>query len=172
MNEYYIWLVDHIPEIENLYSLLVAELFQKEFFWYDRYEGEESRANDGRILREQYMIECDKTPHDIPQGPVTVLEMLIAFAIRIDQQTYDWGKGHTVSDIFGMFLANLGFADMTDRAIRSNDVNYIRGSLDNWMSHNIDIFGNGGLFRYKMAVAIEELDNWGQAQEWIKQQPF
>ena len=166
------WLVNHIPEIENLYSLLLAELFQKEFFWYDRYEGEESRANDGRILREQYMIECDKTPHDIPQGPVTVLEMLIAFAIRIDRQIYDWTHGHTVSDIFGMFINNLGFRDMTDREINSRDRNFIRAILDNWMSHNLDNFGYPGLFRFTTPVVIDELDNWGQAQEWIKQQPF
>lgn len=170
MNEYFEWLIAHVELPE--YSLLFAELFQKDFFWYDAYEGEESRANDGRILREQFMMEYDKTPHDIPQGPVSVLEMLIAFAMRIDQQTYDWGKGHLISDIFRMFIINLGFRDMTNNEINSRDRNFIRTALDGWMSHNLDNFGYPGLFRFNLAVNIDELDNWQQAQEWIKQQPF
>ena len=172
MNEYFEWLTSQLDYIGTSYSLLLAEMFRKDFFWYDKYEGEESRANDGRILRERFMMEYDKTPGDIPQGPVSVLEMLIAFAARIDQTTYDWGNGHLMPKIFGMFLTNLGLEALTDSEISSRDVNYISSILDIWMSHEIDIFGRGGLFRFNMAVNINELDNWEQAQEWIKQQPL
>lgn len=174
INEYYAWLtsiVEPPPGHVNRYSFLMAVLFKREFFWLDIYDSEESRANDGRLLRDQYMIEFDATPDEVPQGPVTVLEMLVSFAMRIDSVIYDWSIGHCVWQIFEMFIQNLGLGELTDSEIRENDLGYINAHLDNWMAHDIGHKGERGLFRFRRPLlTISNLDNWSQAQEWIKQQ--
>ena len=171
---YYTWLLSLIEPPQGvdspirLYGMLIYELWRREFFWMDIYEGEESRAADGRQLREQYMMEADVTPDFVPIGPCTVLEMLIAFALRLDSTIHDWTIGHRPWEWMTMFITNLGLADLTDNSLRAADRSFVTARLEMWMAHNIGTRGERGLFRFKRPLlTISNLDNWSQMQHWV-----
>lgn len=179
MNEhydmYYAYLISLIEPPVGKYStlrqrgLMLYELWKREFSWLDEYDHEEDRAMDGKALRDRFLIEFDETPDKIPQGPCRVLEMLIAFAIRIDTIIYDHVMGHRPYDILEMFLINLGFSELTDTEIQPiKDAGYIDARIDNWINHHITPDGQGGLFRFpKPAYTINSLTNWDQMNKWI-----
>lgn len=173
---YYKWLIniitppDNVPSSIRNYGILLYALWRRDFFWFNRYEREEDRASDGVSLRERYMVENDLTPDAIPNGPCNVLEMLIAFAIRIDNATHDWTIGFRPWDWIVMFIDNLELADLTDANIQPSDDGYIINRLEKWMSHDIGVHGEHSLFRFRVPVTkaeIERMTNWDMMQYWI-----
>ena len=174
-NDYYEWLIDLIRPPKGIYTpinqhgMLLFELWKREFVWFDAYEGEEARAMDGKTLRDQFLMACDKTPDAVPQGPCTVLEMLIAFALRIDTQVHDWRIGNRPWEWVEMFIENLGFNDLIDSDINPiRDAGYINARLETWMSHQLGHNGEGGLFRFTQRIlTINDMDNWAQMNRWI-----
>lgn len=173
--EYYRWLISLISPPPTLttyihrYGMLLFELWRREFAWFDAYEGEESRAMDGKTLRDQFIMDFDRTPDAVPQGPCTVLEMLIAFALRIDTQVHDWRLGNRPWEWIEMFIDNLGLGELVDCHINPvRDAGYINARLETWMAHDIGRKGEGGLFRFKKPLlTIGNLDNWAQMNRWI-----
>lgn len=181
MNEdytkYYRWLISlidpppHVISAIRVHGILLYSLWRRDFFWMDRYEREEDRANDGRCLRERFIMEFDMTPDMVPQGPCNVLEMLIAFAIRIDNTVHDWTIGSRPWEWIEMFLSNLGLSDFTDDNLHPRDESYIDSKLERWMSHGIGRRGEGGLFRFKKPVPnIAAMTSWDQMQHWVIEQ--
>lgn len=173
--EYYDWLMSLIHPAPNItyrlhqYSLLLYELWKREFCWFDVHEGEESRAMDGKTLRDQFIMDFDATPDSVPQGPCTVLEMLIAFALRIDQQIHNWQVGNRPWVVMEMFIDNLGLSDLCDSQLNPmRDAGYINARLETWMAHKLGRKGEGGLFRFKRPIlTINDMDNWAQMNRWI-----
>ena len=174
--EYYRWLISIIEPPETVrspirdYGILLFSLWRRDYFWYDRYEREEDRANDGRCLRERFMMEFDRTPDAVPQGPTNVLEMLIALAIRIDNTVHDWTIGSRPWEWMVMFITNLGLADFTDNNLHPADEGYISDRLERWMSHDIGRRGERGLFRFRTPASktdIERMTTWDQMQYWV-----
>lgn len=172
---YYAYLISLIEPPPTKYTklrqrgLLMYELFRREFAWLDTYPLEENRAKDGTAIRDHFLKTYDETPDKIPQGPCRVLEMLIAFAVRIDTITHDYTIGHRPWEFLEMFLINLGFDELTDTEIQPiRDAGYINDRLEIWMSHNITPDGQGGLFRFLRPVhAINSLTNWDQMNRWV-----
>ena len=177
LSEYYKWLISRIEPPKDIltpicdYKLLLYELWKREFSWLDNYEGEESRAYDGKTLRDTFVMEHYASPDMVPHGPCRVLEMLIAFAERIDISVHDWRMGKRPWEWMEMFIENLGFASLTDMDINpERDSGYINAKLETWMSHHIESKGEGGLFRFVSPVStIKTMDNWEQMNQWIKE---
>lgn len=172
--EYYRWLISLIDPPANVdsdirrHGILLFALWRHEFFWMDIYDHEEDRANDGKQLRERFMMEFDAPPSIVPQGPCNVLEMLIAFAIRIDNTVHDWQIGSHPWDWVEMFITNLGLTDLTDDDIRPRDNGFITAKLEYWMAHDIGTRGERGLFRFKRPVLmINNMTNWDMMQKWV-----
>lgn len=172
--EYYTWLISLIDPPFGAdsrlreYSLLLYELWLREFYWFDAYENDECRANDGKLLRDDYLMQFDRTPNYVPQGPCRVLEMLVAFALRIDNQVHDWRIGHRPWEWMEMFLDNLGFMELTDGIISSSEHGqYIQARLDTMMTHQLGPHCENGLFRFKKPVTPNKLNLWEQMNLWI-----
>lgn len=173
--EYYRWLISLIDPPASVYSkirqhgILLFAFWRHDYFWFDRYEqSEEDRANDGKLLRERFMMDFDAPPSMVPQGPCNVLEMMVAFAIRIDNTVHDWQIGSHPWDWVEMFITNLGLSDLTDDDIRPSDDGFITAKLEKWMSHNIGPKGERGLFRFKKPnLAIDNMTNWDMMQKWV-----
>lgn len=149
------------------HGMLLYELWEREFCWLGEYNNDECRANDGKQLREEYLMIFDRTPEYVPQGPCKILEMLIAFALRIDNTVHDWRIGHRPWEWMEMFIDNLGLSQMVDDSIGPHDIPELDARLDVFMSHNLGPMNEGGLFRFKKPVRPNRLDLWGQMNKWI-----
>ena len=95
------------------FSKLLLALYSTEFYWVIKRD--KNRAVDGLDLRDQYEREtglyCDA------YGPCTVLEMLIALAIRCENELmymYDPDAGDQTDRWFWMMLDNLELTDFSD----------------------------------------------------------
>lgn len=113
---YFDWLVYIVaPDYRQRdhYTKLLLALYSTEFYWV--INRDKNRAADGLDMRDQYEREtglyCDA------YGPCTVLEMLIALAIRCENELmymYDPGAGNQTERWFWMMIDNLGMSRFDD----------------------------------------------------------
>ncbi len=113
---YFDWLVFGIaPDYRQRdhYAKLLLALYSTEFYWV--ITRDRNRAEDGLDLRNQYEREtglyCDA------YGPCTVLEMLIALAIRCENELmyrYNPDEGDQTEKWFWMMVDNLGLCEFDD----------------------------------------------------------
>ena len=88
VNRYYIWLLNRIDfDSYEDRSKLLQYLHNKEYVW-DIWT-DENRAEDGLGLRLKFEKETDYLDYSPLNKPCSVLEMLIAFAERIDKDVTD-----------------------------------------------------------------------------------
>lgn len=137
---YFDWLVLTIaPDYfqREGYSELLFFLYYTEFYWVVRRD--RNRAEDGLDLRERYEHEtglyCDL------YGPCNVLEMLVALAIRCENDLmymYDPELGNQTSRWFWMFLENLGLLKFDDGNFEPDEISDI---LFNFMDRNYGFHG-------------------------------
>lgn len=110
VNSYFHWLCDvvHADDPQESYINLMVALFQTEFVW--SVENDSNRAEDGKRLR----LEWIKDP-DILDRPCTMLEMMIALAIRIDDEVM-WNpqRGNRTAVWFWEMIDNLGLGELDD----------------------------------------------------------
>ena len=146
--DYYNWLLDFIEDEEHdwsTYSSLLDRLFTREF--YDIIENDDNRVSDGLNLRNRFADEIGEHLYfvldDLPDY-CTVLEMMIALAIRIeDNIMYDPDKGDQTSKWFWIMVRNLGLEDCTDENFYEREVDDI---LDRFLERQYDYYGNGNIF--------------------------
>lgn len=113
---YYDWLVRIVSAgrfHRDNYTKLLFALYSTEFYW--TVKRDINRAKDGLDLREQYEIEtglyCDEA------GSCTVLEMLIALAIRCENEimyAYNSDLEDQTSRWFWMMVDNIGLGIYDD----------------------------------------------------------
>ena len=145
VNENYLtWLMGSAGLIQSsrqpFYFLLCRRLFKTQFLWVT--PGDRDRAMDGMQLR---IFFSEETRQNVPDGPVNVLEVLVALCMRIDEWLSGGDDG--ARGWFMTILHNLSLDGCTDEALMDP------GSLENvdirverWMSRNYDENGSGGLF--------------------------
>lgn len=143
-NLYFNWLcakvtrIDGNPTPSNSYWNLLRVLHNTEFAW--TLVGDDNRAMDGLDLRRQFLIAGDIPDYpDWRNMPCSLLEMLIAFAMRAEFQT-----GDSVSQWFWEFIDNLGLKDYTDAVNTGEDE--VETVLYNLVWRRYDYHGRGGLF--------------------------
>lgn len=112
VESYFEWLLDFVcqEDYENANNIdICRELFETEFRWLiDR---DENRAAWGVELRYRFCVENDiyAQNHDyLGLGSCSVLEMMVALAIKMDDILYDDNYGCRIYRWFWMFLENLG----------------------------------------------------------------
>ena len=129
-----------------------------------------NRVEDGIDLRCRYA--CEVTRNDaertrianqlyIPGGMCTVLELMVALAMRIDETIMDDPTyGDRTSQWFWNMVTSLGLNQMVDEQY---DDEYATMVLDRFMDHKYDQDGRGGLF------TIENCDrNIRTAEIWYQ----
>lgn len=126
-----------------------------------------NREEDGRCLRNRYKLFETVFRKNIP--PVSVLEVLVAFAIRIDREyTGDPGDPKP-DDIFIMFLQNLGLLESRERF----SMDRIFGNVERWLSREYGPNGEGGLFYVKdCEYDMREEELWRQMNIWVSSNLF
>lgn len=186
---YFDWLVGFIGGSNDLRvlnnSLLLNILFNRVFIWDEKHVPmDRNRASDGLDLRQRYFdVFSEKDSYSPPltinEYPVTnnsysqfagldakctILEMLIALAIRCEDSIMGDNETDNTSRWFWKMIDNLGLRDCKDESY----INYI---LDNFENRTYDFDGqNGGLFHVKNPRDdLRKVDIWYQMCWWLNQ---
>lgn len=147
-NEYFEWLFGLVCEYryssDISYDRLLTMLHETEFIF--THPRDENRAEDGIDLRWRFVYE-----HDYPNstlfkldGPCSILEMMIALAIRCEENIMDDPCiGNRTGQWFWGMIISLGLGAMTDS--RYNRL-YVDETIDRFLNREYDPDGKGGLF--------------------------
>lgn len=140
-------------------------------------DGDRDREYDGRNLRYIFSHQCcpgrpGQTMHSL-NGPCSVLEMLVAFSMRID----DWlngGDDAKRQQWFFQMLYNLNIEWCHDGACCSVDgrifAEDVENRIDIWMDRRHHWDGTGGLFPLKRAeIDQRKVILWYQLQSYLKE---
>lgn len=149
-NDYFEWLYNYVCKgrVNNSisYKKLFTLLHDIEFEFY--IHNDVNRARDGVDLRYRFAMKMDdERVMDILDGPCSVLEMIVALAIRCEETIMDDTRyGDRTGQWFWNMLTNLGLNYMTDDKFnREIAVEKIYDFLER--RHDPD--GKGGLFHIK-----------------------
>ena len=162
VNRYYIWLLDKVNfDKHQDMSKLLQYLHNKEYTW-DIWT-DEDRAEDGFALRRLFEKETDYLDYSPLEKPCSVLEMLVAFADRIDKDVMDEEYG--LPYWFWIMIENLGLIECTDEVFEAKKVNSV---LDNWLNGLTKNDFKSGIFTVKSGKKSEDsTDEWFRMQKWI-----
>lgn len=141
IEEYYQWLIGLLGDIDlrNNYQKLLRKLFNTEFTWTVSFDS--NRAGDGLYLRE--IFSKDTGINFDYDAPCSVLEMMLALAMRCEDLIYDPDVCDSVLTTFMDMLYNLKLDMMDDNYYDEAEVNRI---LRVFLGRNYEFNGNGGLF--------------------------
>lgn len=146
-SNYFEWMYDLMCGERFAKSITYRKLFtflhDTEFIYFVPHD--ENRAEDGIGLRYRYCVlhNCEDL-EDCITGPCSVLEMMVALAIRCEERIMsDPEKGDRTAQWFWGMVSSLGLSSMTDYnfdAVAADEV--ITKFLNREYSRN----GKGGLF--------------------------
>lgn len=153
-SDYFEWMFDLVCKDRysrsNSYRKLLAYLHDEEFTY--TMTADVDRAYDGVGLRRrfalsqedvydyEYVIECLR-------GTCSVLEMMVALAIRCEEQIMDDPTvGNRTGQWFWKMIVNLGLGSMNDSHY---DEIHVMWTIDRFLSREYDADGHGGLFIVK-----------------------
>ena len=128
------------------YRKLLTFLHDVEFTYFVPYD--ENRAAEGIALRYRYCLQ-----HDCPHlecyltGPCSVLEMMIALAIRCEENLMvDPELGDRTAQWFWEMISNMGLGAMNDTNFNEWLVNDV---VTRFLDREYEPDGRGGLFRVR-----------------------
>lgn len=137
------------------YQRLLITMFNTDFWYDESILSDGSRALGGVSLRINY-------PYDFGDKPCSVLEMLIAMAIRIEETffEYDPSIGDHPERWFWEMVGNLGLLDQTNDHFNEE---YVFDILQRWMHRQFQHNGVGGLFPLRHTMIDQrQLSIWEQ----------
>lgn len=144
------------------YDELFKHLYSYDFTWSDSVPGDINRAEDGLQLRH------DLGFNDILQDkPCSVLEMLIALAVRIEQDLmYDSEEGDRTAQWFWEMIVNMGLGSQYDR---NYNPAYVNSCIEKFIRREYDADGrNGGIFILNNPRRdLRYVEIWYQAMWWL-----
>lgn len=164
--EYFEWLQKLVcgerysPAIS--FRKLLMHLHDAEFKYIMRRD--RNRASDGVDLRYRYAIEMKlHDPYDITDildGPCSVLEMMVALALKCEDTMDDLDYGDRTRQWFWGMIVNLGLGGMTDENYDEKEVTDI---LDRFHHRRYEPDGKGGLFRIRGCTEdLRKVEIWRQ----------
>ena len=170
INEYFEWLYGSVCDKRYLktisYRKLFALLHRTEF----RYSipRDENRAMDGLDLRRRFAHNADRRGSilDCLAGPCSVLEMMIALAIRCEEHIMDDPDiGDRTGKWFWGMIQNLELMTMTDTRF---DRRYVEERIDIFLDREYEPNGAGGLFTAENCVEdMRTLEIWYQMCRYL-----
>lgn len=164
VNDYFEWLYNYVCKgrVNNKvsYRKLFMFLHSKEFIYYIR--NDVNRARDGADLRYRFaMLKDDEHLLKFLEGPCSVLEMMVALAIRCEETIMDdTNYGDRTGQWFWNMLSNLGISFMTDDRF---DYDFAEEKIFNFLERRYDPDGKGGLFYIKGCEDdLRDIEIWTQ----------
>lgn len=163
-NDYFQWLYDYVckgrAHQNTSYRKLFMFLHQIEFTYIVR--NDVNRARDGADLRYRFAtIKDDSYIMDVLDGPCSVLEMMVALAIRCEETIMDDSRyGDRTGQWFWNMMSNLGIGLMCDDIY---DERLVEEIIYDFLERRYDPDGKGGLFYIKGCKEdLRDLEIWTQ----------
>lgn len=127
---------------------------------------DENRAYDGMGLRRRFVLyqgyeDSYDIAMDMLDGPCSVLEMILALAIRCEESIMDDpSRGNRTPHWFWNMIGNLGLGSMTDDRF---DELAVRETIDIFLNREYEPDGRGGLFTIRNRnVDLRKVEIWYQ----------
>lgn len=168
VNEYFEWLTD-IVDTEQCggsfgFDKLLSRLHEIEFTYLIAKDC--NRAEDGISLRYRYaqILGYEDEPNiitDILDGPCSVLEMMIALAMRCEEYIMDdTSYGDRTSQWFWNMIVNLGLGSMSNGRYDRRTVDF---AIVRFLNRDYDPNGEGGLFTIRHCDKdLRDVEIWYQ----------
>lgn len=168
-SDYFEWMYDTVKgghySPATSYRKLLTFLHDVEFTFFIPHD--ENRAAEGEALRYRYCSQhgCEDLEVYL-DGPCSVLEMMVALAIRCEENIMDDPEmGDRTSQWFWSMIKNMGLGAMTDTNYNEWLVNDVVGRF---LNREYDADGAGGLFRVKgWHRDMREAEIWHQLMAYI-----
>lgn len=154
LNDYFTWLYDIVCKQDYpkqiSYRKLLMQLHSMDF----RYSisRDQNRAEDGIKLRYRFAImqtheDLVDAILDYLDGPCSVLEMMVALAVRCEEQiTDDTCYGDRTAQWFWQMIVNMGLGSMTDIRYDKGEVIF---AVNRVLDREYEPDGKYGLFRVR-----------------------
>lgn len=149
-DDYFEWLCEQIDSKRFSrhvsYRKLLAHLHNIEFTWFIPHD--DNRADDGIQLRRSFALAHeDIALSNYILGPCSVLEMMVALAIRCEKTIMDDAQlGNRTGQWFWGMIHNLGLSPMTDSKF---DRDFVDDVIARLLNREYEPDGRGGLFTVK-----------------------
>ena len=146
-DEYFEWLCELIDSKRfsrhTSYRKLLMHLHNIEFTWF--IPRDDNRADDGIQLRRRFaLVREDRSLQRYLQGPCSVLEMMVALAIRCEETIMDDTlMGDRTGQWFWGMINNLGLGAMTDSKFK---IEFVDDVIARLLNREYEPNGKGGLF--------------------------
>ena len=165
LNDYFEWLYDTVCHDRYDYKVtfrkLLIFLHSKPF----RYSilRDENRETDGISLRYRFALDYPNVENadEYIDGPCSVLEMMIALAIRCEETIMDDPSvGDRTAHWFWSMVTNLGLGSMYDSKFDKKAANDI---VERFLDREYKPDGRGGLFTIKHCDCdLRDVEIWNQ----------
>ena len=120
-----------------------------------------NRARDGINLRYKYAMLTDNE-HVLPilDGPCSVLEMMVALAIRCEDIMDDTRYGNRTGQWFWEMMMNLGIGNMFDERFNAD---FVEEKIAIFLNRDYSPDGKGGLFYIRGCQDdLRDVEIWSQ----------
>lgn len=156
---YFMWLSGLVrSKNSDRYTLLLSKLHGMDFIWIHRMDS--NRYEDGIYMRREYLGELDRS--DIP---CSVLEMMVALALRMDREIIGESSKDEPAPIFWEMITNLGLKRFTDSRYKRQPVEEI---VLRWLTRQFDRDGSGSIFPIEKAKKDQrKLEIWDQMHAYL-----
>lgn len=150
-NIYFEWMMDILCSGRYANDISYRKLLTKLHHMQFRYTipRDENRADDGINLRHRFACEydCIENAEQYLSGPCSVLEMMLALAIRCEETIMvDPLVGNRTGQWFWGMVRSLGLGSMIDSRF---DEQYVEAVVNRFLDHEYEPNGKGGLFTIK-----------------------
>ena len=166
---YFDWLCSKIKikdeDISN-YSMLL-EALNRFSFEYDLY-GDRNRAEDGANMRYRFYLETGNVIRDRSNNPCSILEMMIALAIRCESIMEKPETDDMTPYWFWDMIESLGLSGMAND---NYDEFFIGQVICQFLTHSYEPNGKGGLFTIvKAKTDMRRIEIWYQMMTYLDEQ--
>jgi hypothetical protein len=168
-DEYFEWLCELIDSQRFSkhvsYRKLLMRLHGIEFTWF--IPRDDNRADDGIQLRRRYALyHDDMSLTNYITGPCSVLEMMVALAIRCEETIMDDTRmGDRTGQWFWGMIHNLGLTPMTDQKF---DKHFVDDVINRFLNRDYEPNGKGGLFTVRHCdYDLRKVEIWCQLSWYL-----
>ena len=167
-DEYFEWLVGIACADNDVvsYRNLLAYLHETEFIYSMPMDG--NRAADGKDLRYRFAHRYlgDDSAEYYITGPCSVLEMMLALAIRCEENIMDDPTmGDRTAQWFWGMISSLGLGGMYDTNF---DIYKVEDVVNRFLDRDYDPDGRGGLFTIRnFEYDMRTIEIWHQLCEYL-----
>lgn len=130
---------------------------------------DENRANDGIQLRVEFMNAHGPYGSSTNRGPCTLLEFLVALAMKMNFLMGEEDNQHHTEWYFWRMIRHLGLRKYTDDFWFScNGEFFVEDAADRVINRKYEANGDGGLFPLRGYYGDQRtIETWQQMQYWL-----